>query len=662
MTLTWKTKLYLFAAIITVLPAAFLSFNMINITRDELKDSRNTELNNLTDQLASQINTLYKNNWLEPLLYVNSGLENENLGANEKMSYLSALVENSDRIISLSLFFKKGQDGYSEAIQLSKGSYLSQLKEKNLDPKTTLGFSNSDIQSLKNSNNIGEPYYLNEIDVWVLNMMIPIKISGAPESFLCAKINLNDLRKTIESNNFNERGNLMLVNKKGEIIFGNKNSDIHVEGAIDEAVRLLNSGSRMNFNNSYESSAGEKVLVYCAFPLNLEWAVIAELSESKAYGAVAQMQNRMYLWIAASLIIALLVMLVFSRQISKPILRISDLADVISDGNFDVSFDYKAKDEIGKLGETLVRMAQSLKASFAKIAEQNKELEDYSHNLEAMVEERTKQLKDAQQQLIIQEKLASLGSLTAGIAHEIQNPLNFINNFSKLSIGLTDELIEEINNYRDKIDKEDYELIDEILEDLRSNTQKINEHGGRAERIVKGMLEHSRGEAGEMREIDINLMLKESMNLAYHGFRNENEEFNIKMIENLDESIGKVFVDSQSLNRVFLNIINNAFYATFQKKKEEGGAYNPEFSISTKLIDNKIEIRLRDNGAGIPEDVRQKIFEPFFTTKPTGEGTGLGLSLSHDIIVQMHKGELNVESETGKYTEFILTIPTDLKK
>lgn len=175
------------------------------------------------------------------------------------------------------------------------------------------------------------------------------------------------------------------------------------------------------------------------------------------------------------------------------------------------------------------------------------------------------------------------------------------------------------------------------------------------------MLEHSRSDTGEMLESDINRMLNDSVNLAYHGTKSQDEKFDIEIFEDYDDSIGKINCNPQALDRVILNVINNGFYATTLKVKEQGDKYKPRFSIVTKKIGNKVEMRLRDNGTGIPENVRKKIFEPFYTTKPTGEGTGLGLSLSYDIIVQMHKGSLQVESQDGEFTEFIIEIPTDLK-
>jgi signal transduction histidine kinase/ligand-binding sensor domain-containing protein len=266
-------------------------------------------------------------------------------------------------------------------------------------------------------------------------------------------------------------------------------------------------------------------------------------------------------------------------------------------------------------------------------------------------------LKAMQQQLVVQEKLASLGQLIAGIAHEIKNPLNFVTNFAALTFELTKELREVLAAQQDKLDGAAQASLQEILQLLDQNVAKINEHGKRADSIVKGMLQHSRGESIERRPANINAILDEYIMLAFHGMRAQDSSFNIKIEKIYDNSIGQVEVAPQDISRVFLNLINNACYATHEKKKALGEAYSPVLTVRTKNLGDKIEIRIRDNGSGIPANIRDRIFNPFFTTKPTGQGTGLGLSISHDIIVQGHKGEIFVETEDGAFTEFIVRLP-----
>lgn len=270
------------------------------------------------------------------------------------------------------------------------------------------------------------------------------------------------------------------------------------------------------------------------------------------------------------------------------------------------------------------------------------------------------ELKETQSQLIQAEKMASLGQLTAGIAHEIKNPLNFINNFSELSIDLSNELLEEIENQSEKLESKTVDYIKEILTDLSHNVKKINAHGRRADSIVKGMLLHSRGKSGEKQKTNINDLLNEYLNLAYHGFRAQDSTFNVKMETNYDALLEPINVVPQNISRVFLNIFNNGCYSVHEKKKEKKDSFYPLLQVSTKNLEGKVEIKIKDNGKGIPHDILDKVFNPFFTTKPTGKGTGLGLSLSYDIIVQEHKGELKVISEQGEFAEFIITIPKNL--
>jgi len=276
--------------------------------------------------------------------------------------------------------------------------------------------------------------------------------------------------------------------------------------------------------------------------------------------------------------------------------------------------------------------------------------------LETQVEERTKELKSSlenlkstQSQLIQSEKMASLGELTAGIAHEIQNPLNFVNNFSEVSNELLDEMTEELN----KGELEEAKL---IANDVKQNLEKINHHGKRADAIVKGMLQHSRSSSGTREPTDINALADEYLRLAYHGLRAKDKSFNAKFETHFDESTEYVEIIPQDIGRVILNLITNAFYAVNEKAKLQAAGYKPQVMVSTKKIEGKIEIRVKDNGIGIPQKVLDKIFQPFFTTKPTGQGTGLGLSLSYDI-VKAHGGELTVETKEDEGSEFSILLP-----
>ena len=283
--------------------------------------------------------------------------------------------------------------------------------------------------------------------------------------------------------------------------------------------------------------------------------------------------------------------------------------------------------------------------------------------LYANVETRTRELaasladlRTAQDRLVQTEKLASLGQLTAGIAHEIKNPLNFVNNFSSLSVELLDELKETLAAVAvgDKTRAD----ITELADMLRGNLEKVVQHGKRADSIVKNMLLHSRQGSGEHQLVDINALVEESLNLAYHGARAEKQGFNITLERSFDPTAGKADLFPQEITRVLLNLISNGFYAATKRNTDtNGGEYEPTLSATTKNLGDSIEIRIRDNGTGIPPEVKEKMFNPFFTTKPAGEGTGLGLSLSHDIIVKQHFGSIEVDTRPGEFTEFRIVLP-----
>ena len=280
-------------------------------------------------------------------------------------------------------------------------------------------------------------------------------------------------------------------------------------------------------------------------------------------------------------------------------------------------------------------------------------------SVETRTRELAKSLEDlrtTQDRLVQTQKLASLGQLTAGIAHEIKNPLNFVNNFSGVSTELIDELQDALKGL--PIDQKARTEITELSDTLRGNLDKVVQHGKRADAIVKNMLLHSREGSGEHRPVDINAIVEESLNLAYHGARAERQGFNITLERSLDPTAGEVDVFPQDITRVLLNLISNGFYAATKRKTQaDHDGYEPTLSASTCSLGDQVEIRIRDNGTGIPPEVKEKMFNPFFTTKPAGEGTGLGLSISHDIIVKQHGGSIDVDTKPGAYTEFRIVLP-----
>lgn len=382
------------------------------------------------------------------------------------------------------------------------------------------------------------------------------------------------------------------------------------------------------------------------------------------YDRVAQYGRILGLFLIGAFGVAFVLASVLQRIVSTPLLQLVDtMKDVTARKDYSLRARKSSEDEVGILIDGFNEM-------LAQIEKRDEELEDYSHNLEDKVAYRTRELKEKNQrlkeallklremqnQIVIQQKLASLGTLTAGIAHEIKNPLNFVNNFAQLSIELAEELREFMERAKDKFDAATREDIDENLNFLEENIAKIYQHGQRADSIVRNMLLLSRGKPGERQEINLNALLDEYVALAYHGMRAKNVSFNVAIHKDYDHSLGIVEVVPQDLSRVFLNILSNALYAMQEKKLGVNGEFAPTLEVATRNLGQRVQVSIRDNGKGIPQDHLDRIFNPFFTTKPAGEGTGLGLSISYDIIIQ-HKGEIQVATEEGHYTEFIITLP-----
>ncbi|UOQ67745.1 sensor histidine kinase [Hymenobacter volaticus] len=283
--------------------------------------------------------------------------------------------------------------------------------------------------------------------------------------------------------------------------------------------------------------------------------------------------------------------------------------------------------------------------------EKNQQIAAHRDDLDQALTE----LQATQAQLVQHEKLASLGQLTAGVAHEMQNPLNFITNFSDLSVELVNELQEELA--KEELSVEGRTTINQLLKELTQGQVSISQHGRRADRIVKRMLEHSRASSGQAQETDLNSLVNECLRLAHHGWLAVNKDFSATLTTHFTPHLPTLRVVPQDLSRVLINLLTNAFYAVAEKRRLLGESFQPEVSIRTEQTEKSVLIRVRDNGNGIPSTVRGRIFEPFFTTKPTGEGTGLGLSLSYDIITKGHRGTLSVESQEGQYTEFTICLP-----
>jgi len=408
------------------------------------------------------------------------------------------------------------------------------------------------------------------------------------------------------------------------------------------------------------------------------WSLAAVYPQHELMADLTRL-NRIVPAIAGTGTVLLLIVVVsVARSITKPLTALTRASDEVAHGHLDAALPaVRTRDEVGRLTAAFGRMQHDLKRHITDLQEASAaqaraaaQLEEYSRTLEDKVTARTEELRaknvtleqmltelqQTQEKLIVQEKLASLGALTAGIAHEIKNPLNFVTNFADLAVELLSELRDIVASEGDRLNATARDDLASIISDLQQNIGKITEHGKRADSIVRGMLALSRGSSSTPVPTDLNALLAEYVSLAYHGMRAQDATFNVTLDTVYDPAVGMVPVAPQDISRAFLNLLNNACYAVNDKQKSTPSPFVPTVSVRTTSVADHVEVSIRDNGTGIPAAVRAKIFNPFFTTKPPGKGTGLGLSITYDII-RRHGGEIRVDSEEGRYTEFVIRLP-----
>ncbi|WP_441234694.1 sensor histidine kinase [Bradyrhizobium sp. 930_D9_N1_4] len=466
-----------------------------------------------------------------------------------------------------------------------------------------------------------------------------------------AEVNLKLIWDVVSQIKVGQHGHAYVVGPEGRLIAHPdislvlRNTDM---SGLAQVRAALAGGAATDALPEARNIQGQKVLTASAPIAPLRWTMFVELPVEEAYAALYAALERLALVLLAASIFAVLAGIFLARRMVGPIQALRVGAERIGGGDFGQRISIKTGDELEELADQFNHMGERLQESYA--------------DLENKVEQRTAELRQslndlraAQDRLIQTEKLASLGQLTAGIAHEIKNPLNFVNNFSAVSTELIDELNEALQSA--SLDGKTKEEVDELTGMLKSNLDKVVQHGKRADSIVRNMLLHSREGSGEHRSSDINAVVEESLNLAYHGARAEQPAFNVTLERDFDPAADMVDIYPQEIARVFLNLISNGFYAAAKRKESVTGAFEPTLRATTKDLGGRVEIRIRDNGTGIPPDVKEKMFNPFFTTKPAGEGTGLGLSMSHDIVVKQHGGTIDVNTEPGVFTEFIITLP-----
>ncbi|KNY21622.1 ATP-binding protein [Methylobacterium sp. ARG-1] len=490
-------------------------------------------------------------------------------------------------------------------------------------------------------------------------MTVSVAHAGRDPGVTMAEVNLKLIWDVVSSIHNGSGGYAFVVTATGRLIAHPDLSlvlrDTDLSSLPEVAAALSARGSAGNADAAdYEIATaldGGSVLAAHATIPRVDWIVFVQLPLGEAmaplYASIVQTLSLMGLGVMLATVAGTFL----AHRMVVPIRQLEDGAERFGSGDLSERIVIRTGDEIETLADRFNLMASRVQESY--------------ETLEAKVEERTRDLNTsledlhkAQNRLIQSEKLASLGQLTAGIAHEIKNPLNFVNNFASLSSELVDELQEVLQPAN--LDAKTRAEVDEIADLLKGNLGKVVQHGKRADSIIKNMLLHSRSGSGEHRPVEINALVEESLNLAYHGARAAQPSFNITLVRDYDPVAGSADVYPQELTRVLLNLMSNGFYAT-EKRKAAGAepGYEPTLSVTTRDLGDRVEIRVRDNGTGIPDSVKAKMFDPFFTTKPAGEGTGLGLSLSHDILVKQHGGSIDVGTEPGQFTEFTITLPRD---
>ena len=395
----------------------------------------------------------------------------------------------------------------------------------------------------------------------------------------------------------------------------------------------------------------------------LQWGMMVKVDTEELFAPIAFLRLLLLSTIATTAFLVSLAAYYTAKSITDPIHVLIEKTHVMAEGDLSQRIPITSKNEIGTLSTAFNSMTEKLDNLIKNldnlVKERTEEVVDKNVKLEGTLQ----QLKEMQQQIIVQEKLASLGQLTAGIAHEIKNPLNFVINFAELSERQIKKINNSIDTMQERFNAEELDALQKSLTTTISNIQKVQQYGVRADSILKNMLAHSRGETATVfQPTDINALLDENFRLAYHSKRAQDSTFNISMQMKFDNSVGTVDILPQEFSRVIINLLNNSFYAVLEKKKTMGQDFLPTVTITTKNLGaEKIQVILHDNGVGIPNQVLEKIFTPFFTTKPPGEGTGLGLSLSREIIVSVHHGEMEVDTKAGEFTSFIITIPKKQK-
>ncbi len=521
---------------------------------------------------------------------------------------------------------------------------------------------------------------------WMVTVATPLDLDGRHVATLSHDVLLNELMSRISDQHLSGTYNILfrddgqlIVHPELKLKSGAQPYNILTDTRRPEEVfaRGGTAEQRAHLRGIFERvKSGEPGQIIQALPEYAEyiavaplrgpgWHLVTVVPERVVSRPALQAARYVMLFGILALLVELAIMYwVLQQQLTRPLLAFTQATEQVATGDFKVGLVSSREDELGRLARSFQLMADELQRREEALRQANTGLEqrvqERTRELQAKNEEldrAMRQLRDTQKQLVAQEKLASLGSLTAGIAHELKNPLNFVNNFAKLSADLADELTASLESQRPRMDPTVSADVDEVLSDLRRNMSKIWEHGGRANQIINGMLMHSRESSGTKEPADLNEVVKEGILLAYHGSRARAPGFELDLQTDYDPQVSRVEMVALEIIRVIVNVVDNACYSMQQKKRALGDAFSPRLDVRTRSLGDRVEVRIRDNGTGIPNSLVGKVFDPFLTTKPAGEGTGLGLSISHDIIVGYHQGNIRVESVDGEFAEMIIELP-----
>jgi two-component system NtrC family sensor kinase len=563
----------------------------------------------------------------------------------------------------------------------AKGDVIYTLKSgKELGTNLFTGpFKNSDLKKVFDRSTTLLETTLSNFDIYpgtqepAAFIASPVIQNGIVIGALIAQINNNEMYRVVNDySGLGKTGETIIVSKIGDNGVFMTPTRFDADAAFKRTFNLQS--DKLQPNNSFllqKILKGNKVLEsgidyrnqnivgagYFFLP-DLQWGLLVKMDENELFAPLNFMKYLLFATTAILTAAVVLASFLIAKSITEPVNHLIEKTGKISHGDLSQRIEIDSKNEIGQFAQSFNLMAERLENFIKdldnKVKERTHEVEEKNHKLN----ETLKNMKSLQEQLIVQEKLASLGQLTAGIAHEIKNPLNFVNNFAELCEKQFKKMQDSLDILQQPMNETEKENINKIVSTIDSNLKKIRQHGLKADSIIRNMLEHSRtGASQNFQSIDINALLEENFKLMYHAKRAEDSSFNIQMKMKFDESIGRIEILPQEIGRVILNLINNAFFAVHQKIKMNPENYFPVVAITTKNLGNKISISFYDNGIGISKEVKEKLFTPFYTTKPPGEGTGLGLSLSREIVVGAHHGELKVDSKEGEYSDFIVILP-----